>query len=291
MKARTLNSTLQSVSLVCVLLVSLFSSCVDDSSTGPSHVDNNDYSASEPFSFKIPVASRSGLALDAINGDIEIRGISDADSVRIWGERRVESESVVDATEHLQELSVEITEGTDEVKVKTVQPNETHSRNYVVDYHLELPKSWQISVDHINGNIDISFMEGDLDVNLINGNIIIENIDGNIDADLTNGNMRFWDIKGNVGGNLMNGNIDGKIYLPSSGSCDLDITNGEIDLSIPQSTSATFSAEVTNGTITITDLSLQDETVTQTSITGRLGSGDGQIDLLTTNGNIVVDGF
>jgi hypothetical protein len=48
---------------------------------------------------------------------------------------------------------------------------------------------------------------------------------------------------------------------------------------------------VGNGSISIAHLDLQDATFTRNLVTGRLGSGDGQISLTTGNGNIAAVGF
>jgi len=261
--------------LWCLALVLTFSllSCDDDSSPSGPDVVNTDFSASEDFFLRIGIAGQSRLRLEAISGSVEITGASGVDSVTIWGERRVESESVADAEEHLQQLSVEMSESGGQIAVWTEQPEQSHGRNYIVEYHAEVPTTWQLAVEQVNGNIAISTTENSVEANLVNGT------------------MRLWDISGSVDGEGINGTIDGKIFLPPSGTCTLRITNGTIGLLIPQSTSAAFAAQVLVGTIALHNLSLQNQNVTPTSLTGTLGAGEGEIELLTVNGNISVTGF
>ena len=261
--------------LWCLALVLTFSllSCDDDSSPSGPDVVNTDFSASEDFFLRIGIADQSRLRLEAISGSVEITGASGVDSVTIWGERRVESESVADAEEHLQQLSVEMSESGGQIAVWTEQPEQSHGRNYIVEYHAEVPTTWQLAVEQVNGNIAISTTENSVEANLVNGT------------------MRLWDISGSVDGEGINGTIDGKIFLPPSETCTLRITNGTIGLLIPQSTSATFAAQVSVGTIALHNLSLQNQNVTPTSLTGTLGAGEGEIELLTVNGNISVTGF
>lgn len=261
-------------------------------SSNDRNVENTDYSASAEFSFDLEAqASQRGLRLDAINGSVEIVGVSDTDSIGIWGERRVESESTADAAHHLQNLSVVVREESDEIVVRTEQPRKTYGRNYLVDYHIYVPETWRIFAEHINGNVALSSIDNRVNIKLVNGNISIHSSHGTIEVELVNGSMRLWDISGSVDGELINGNIDGKIVLAESGTCRLKTVNGKINLSIPQFTSAIFSAEVANGTIFLSDLVLKNQHVAHTRVTGRLGDGDGQIDLDTVNGNIVVVGF
>jgi len=254
-------------------------------------VSNTDHSASADFAYLFDIEEQKRLRLEAINGSIEITGVSDTDSVVVWGERIVESESTIDAAQRLEGLHVRVGKHTDEITVRTEQPREAHGRNYIVNYRIYVPATWQIFVEHINGNVTVSSIARKMDIDLVNGDVTIRSSDGNVDVELTNGHMRLWDLSGNVEGKLTNGNIDGRILLPRSETCVLKTVNGRITLSLPQSASAAFSAEVTNGTIVLSDLDLQDQRVTSRSVAGTLGDGEGEIDLEAVNGNIVVNGF
>lgn len=291
---RQLDSTVSrrfGLAFFSAVLLLCFLACSDDDSSSPGdEVDNTNYAASEDFSYGFEAAARTQFRLEGINGPVEITGIAGFDSVKVWGERRVESESVADAEEHLAELEVIVSAGSGEISARTEQPDESHGRNYIVEYYVELPDNWQVVVSNINGNIAIDSVNGAIDLDLINGNASIEDGDGDLDLLVINGNIVLTDINASVDGTLVNGNIEADVTIPPAGWCTLDLTNGRIDLVIPQSTSATFSASVTNGSISVTNLDLQGQIVTPTSVTGTLGGGDGTIDLDVVNGQIVVDG-
>ena len=273
------------------LLVLCFFACSDDDSSGPTDdVDNTNYAASEDFSYSFDAAARTRFRLSGINGPVEITGISGSDSVRVWGERRVESESVADAEAHLPELEVVVSEGSSEISVRTEQPDETHGRNYIVEYNVELPGDWEVVVSNVNGNMTFQSTNGPVELDLINGNATIEDAQGDLNVDVLNGNVLLSDVNANVNADVVNGTIDADVVIPAAGSCNLNLVNGRIDLAIPKSTSATFSADVTNGSISITTLDLYGQVVTPTSVTGTLGNGDGTIDLDVVNGQIVVVG-
>ena len=72
---------------------------------------------------------------------------------------------------------------------------------------------------------------------------------------------------------------------------DLEIQNGNVDLSVPINTSAELLAVIDNGVVTVTDLSVQNETRTAASLSGTLGTGQGTITLESANGNIHIAGF
>lgn len=262
-----------------VLLVLLISStcwinCGKDNPVDSSkNVGNTDYVAKESFSFKVEVKDHAILKLEAINGNVEITGISESDSVIITGEKRVGSESTEDAEEYLQYLKVSLEELVDEIFIKTTQPEKTYGRSYVVDYIITLPKNLEVLVGNVNGGVTIDSINNDVTVGNINGQITLNEIFGNAIVGLTNGE------------------IDAEVTLPSNGTISMGLVNGNIDLNIPTNTSAQFTASLTNGNIIISNLVLQNQVSSPTSLRGTLGSGQGTISLSTINGNISVTGF
>jgi len=128
-------------SLACAALLLLSACHLDDI------VDaGGGYTATESFSFEIEVFNQHRFRIEAINGPIDITGVPDAETVLIWGERRVTSESSSDARKYLDNLEVNISESNDEVSVKTIQPKETHGRNLEIIYHVLIPDQYTRSV-------------------------------------------------------------------------------------------------------------------------------------------------
>jgi hypothetical protein len=255
------------------------------------NVSNTRYSASEEFDYKIEVLEQEYLELYAVSGSIEIIGVADLDSVHVWGERRVESESTQDARAHLEYLRVKIEQYIDDIKVKTDQPDQSNGRNYLVYYHIRVPENWQVKVNSVNGVCELSSIANAVEIINTNGNLILEDISGDVAAVLTNGNLILKNYFGNVVGNVVNGNITCLMTLPASGKCKLSTVNGPIALSIPMETSAFLSASVVNGGISITNLEMENMVTTPTSVQGRLGDGNGTIELGTVNGAIGVTGY
>jgi hypothetical protein len=234
---------------------------------------NTDFEATAPFSFEVEVGNRSLLRLQGINDHITITGISGATSVMITGIRRVGSDSIQDAEEHLGELQVNVQRLANEVVVETTQPQNTGDRNYIVDYTITLPKNLEVRVTNINGIVTLDAIENDVSVNNVNGEATLIGIVGSARVV------------------LVNGTIESAVTLPLDGTIDMRTTNGAIALDIPQSTSAECSANVGNGNISVANLVLQNEVRTPTSLSGTLGNGQGTMFLMTVNGNIRVSGF
>lgn len=212
--------------------------------------------ANRDFSKNVPVAGQSRLHLDAVNGEIVITGQPGAMSVTVTADLRVGSNgSQLDADKGLTQLEVIVSDLSDEIFVRTLQPNNLDGRQYVVNYSIAVPGNLAVEVTQVNGHVTVEDLENSLLVTVENGSVF------------------------------------GNVTLPPGGEITLWVGNGDIDLRIPTSTSAEFSALVGFGAITWNNLDLLNAVHTSQSLTGTLGDGTGLIDLDTRNGNIDVTGF
>ena len=240
--------------LVPPLLGLILASGCGGSSHSSGFVDNRPW-AEKSFSFNEPIGSQTALQLQGVSGTIEVTGVPGATSVTITGVRRVQANTLEAATAHLAQLDVNVSSSANEVLVQTVQPKFSAGRNYIVNYTISLPQDIDCSILSVNGRIL---------ADAIHGSVLLRLVSGDITASVT---------------------------LPPAGEIDMSLANGKIDLRIPQTTSAQFSATVAIGSISLTNLSLSNETVTPNSRTGTLGGGDGTISLDAGNGTIAVRGI
>ncbi len=248
--------------------------CGEDGPTDSGdNVHNTDYVARETFAYKVPLAAQSTLRLEAINGNVDVTGVSQADSVVIAGEKRVGSDSMADAEEHLEQLDVQVQDSATEIFVETVQPEETHGRSYVVDYAVTLPPDFQVVIGNVNGSVTVDSIADLVSVNNVNGLVALDEISGSV-----------YVI-------LVNGQIESEVTLPLNGTITMATANGVIELQIPESTSAEFSASVGNGTISVSNLNFTNQVSSSNTLSGTLGQGQGTITLSAGNGNIIVSGF
>ena len=267
-----MTRTRRAVGAFCLLGVMLASACGGGGDGGSSTRP----AVEEPFSYDVTVANQTALRLIGVNGTVTVSGASGgASSIAITGVRRVEADTLEDATARLAALRVDVSSSATEVLVKTDQPQFAAGRNYIVNYTIVLPEHLDVSVTTING---------DVTVRSLNADCMISNVNGGIQADAIVGNALL---------SLANGNITASVTLPSGGQIDIGVANGTIDLSIPQATSAQFSAMVATGSITLTDLPLTvppGSPCTPQACSGTLHSGDGTIDLHAGSGAIAVRG-
>jgi hypothetical protein len=216
-------------------------------------IDPQPFKASAEFSYEVTMAGQASLRLAGVNGQVRFEGSDDLMRVRVTGTRRVRSDSQEDADAHLSMVQVSVSEAPDEIFVETQHPR-GDGRDYEVDYTVILPRHLKAYVKATNGDVELSGLMADADVDLTNGKIA---------ADL---------------------------YLRPEGTIDLFTVNGGIDLKVQKDASAQFKATLTHGTISDANLDWQERVSTPRSLTGRLGAGAGQIQLALVNGNIRAEG-
>ena len=261
-----------SAALTLAALSSLLLNCHD--STGHhDYVDNNNYIAEADFHYDTGVTNQVRLRIQGVSGSITINGREDFDSVIVEGVRSVGSETLDDAEEHLPYLQVEFEVLSSEIRVKTIQPDNSYGRSYVVDYEITLPYQFEVIASSVNASVSVDSINSNLTISNVNGQVYLDNIIGSVAA------------------SLVNGTVTASITIPSDGIIAITNVNGGIDLSIPVNTSADFEASLVNGNIYISNLDFQNEQITNHSVEGTLGSGDGDIALTTVNGNITARGF
>jgi hypothetical protein len=252
----------------------LMTGCV----TGVVDLDDDDWDqsgrheVSATFFETLSVGSRSAIQVVGKNGKVEIWGVPGATSISIDAVRRVRSDSKADAAKYLDRLWVAVDWQTDEVVVRTVQPDYTHGRTYVVDYEITVPAYFLSRVTNGNGEVRLEGMTADVRVENGNGDVSLVDLEASSRVTLGNGTISTW------------------AFLPETGRVINSVGNGSIFLEVQPQVSATFGAKVGNGSISLSGLELQDMVSTPRQLKGVLGEGEGLIDLSLGNGQIHVQG-
>ena len=279
MKIATIKDISKSIAvkgtIVTMLLLSL-AACVNtvsDGSQDDRHASNTNFSASADFSYDLSVNNQNLLTLDGINGSVLVVGTTDSNRVLISGRRVARSESTEDAEAWLKKITVLVNTLSNSIEVQTDQPDETFGRNLEVYYDVRVPQGWQVTIDHVNGDVTLDTLSADARLSSVNGNIWVKELHGGLNA------------------NLVNGQINSTVFLPENKTCDLETVNGIITLSIPRTTSAMLSASVVNGSIDLTNLDLTQSSSSSRSLSGKLGGGNGTIRASSVNGSIHFIGF
>lgn len=233
--------------------------------------------ASETFEATYPFAPGDELAIDNVNGSIEVEAW-DRDEVRVEAEKKVKASSRERAEEALAELTVEVRESPGRLEISTESPRGT-------DGFL----AW-LTGRQIQGSVHYRLLvprDVQLDARTVNGRVHAEGTAGDLRFRSTNGRIEVVDAAGSVRASTTNGSIDVELARVDEGAeLDFSTTNGSIRLEVPADLAADLRASTTNGSIS-TDLPIVvDGRVSKRRLEGTINGGGGRVRLSTTNGSI-----
>jgi len=227
----------------------------------------------ENFQFTRSVSGKTEVFISNVNGTITVIGVDTLAEARISGTKIVKDQSENAATQHMADITVDVQEPASTITIRTLQPNTSDRRTYQVNYEVMVPSSWRVTVNNVNGNVDI------------------QSFRNTVTSSVVNGIVNATDITGNVSVTVTNGTINGKVYLPENGSCVLGLVNGNVSLLVPRTLSASISASVVLGTVSVANLPVAYTTNTRTSVVGVVGGGKGTVRLSSVNGVVQLIGL
>lgn len=260
--------------IATVLSIAIIFSLTGCGNEGSPTSSDHEYEATASFEFANPVTSQTKQSIANIAGSVQVVGVIGLDTVYITGTKRVVSYvSQSDAEDHLSDIQIVTHDQTVRYSVETSQPNSNGQRQYSVDYVVRMPATMALELVQTAGTVDI---EG------IYGNVVLANVTGGVNLD---------NLRGNVTATVVTGDLNVDCVVPQGGALTLSSVTGSINLVIPAATSAGFAATVVTGAIALHDLTLNNADISELSVSGVLGLGQGSISLATTTGSIVVTGI
>jgi len=216
--------------------------------------------------------SGSHLTVTNTNGDIEVT-TWDRDEIEIEARKKVRSSSEERARSAFDELTVQIEQTADGVRVDTRYPRVSDGwwRNVSasVRYEIRVPRLAELTLETVNGKI------------------AVDGVYGSIDLETTNGGIDLMDGGGRVSAQTTNGGIDVELReVTADEAMDFRTTNGSITLSLPSEIRADLSARTTNGSVH-TDFPITVQgSFRKNRLSGEINGGGASIELKTTNGSI-----
>jgi len=171
---------------VVAMLTLLFSfGCADVSVdpevsvNGSGLIGDTKVKAHESFSHIVNLTNQTSLKVEGINGSISVESVSGTNQVSISGEKIVSSDTYQDANSHLKNITIDIDELTNELLVKTLQPQYSNGRSYQVNYTITVPSNLSITIDNVNGSIQLEIPQttsANFSARLVNGSISLQNL-------------------------------------------------------------------------------------------------------------------
>ena len=195
------------------------------------------------------------LEIQSTNGYIHIYGSDTASKIHIEVTRRVKSyRSSINAKDRIEDIKV-----TFESRPEGFLIVADHPSDDVLDYEVDFDIIAPIIFDY-----DILLGNGDVTVNSVSRTLEIT---------------------------LGNGNVMADVILLDNCAVNMESGNGTIGLIIPDITSAALFATVGNGSIGTSKLTINDLVTTANTLSGTLGDGEGNIQLILGNGTITLEGY
>lgn len=233
---------------------------------------HGDVEASVSFSRRIPVEGRTSITIVGTNGTISIQGQEGLAEVTIRGRRTVLAETRREAEAYLPRVQAVVTSRLHDIWIATDAPKDTGGRSYRVDYEVSVPTEFMVTLQNGNGAVEVLNLAGEVRVENGNGNVVLDGLRGSSWVSLGNGDIRA------------------DVTLPAGGVAVYAAGNGGLRLAVQREASADFSAHVGNGGINVTGLEFTEWLSGDRFVEGKLGSGNGLIDLAVGNGWIQVQG-
>ncbi len=260
-----------------ILLCTLFIGCDVDSI-----IKNDTYAIS--FEKDISAEGVQKIIVDNVDGNIDIR-IHKRNEIAINAEKHVTANTMDDARDFSRRVDVDVYREGDVLHIDTEFPHsKSRSIGEVgVDYEIRVPQKMHVEIFDTNGDVTVQDINGDVDITTTNGDINVDNISGDVETTNANGSIDLLNIDGNVDAQSTNGDLYIMI-INAQVNCTARTTNGDITLYIPNNASTRGTARTTRGDIESDFPSERPRREDRLEFV--LGSGNGELDLWTTNGDI-----
>lgn len=226
----------------------------------------------EEFHQSYALSPGGSVRLNNINGGVEIK---------VWDKNEVKVDAVkhADDKESLDELNIVVDASKDLVDIDTKYPEGEDHHGLWVEYTITVPKDANLEkIKTVNGDIEISGVEGKIDASTVNGTVDASNIKNDCHLE------------------TINGKIDAEfVSLKSVFKGTMKSVNGSIVASLPASASAKIKANTVSGRIS-NDFGLESSRESDEhsfvkigdSINGKIGDGGAYLDIENVNGSIKI---
>ena len=267
---------------------------------------------------RLPLSLKAGQLLKIENGSGHITVTPDAVESYVIAHVKVRGANQDDAKAKADKYTLVVENSDHAVEIK--QPHET---GLDVDLEIFVAATPAIEVKseagHVtikdtknscritstDGRIDLSGLDGPIEIQAYSGdvyidnsnasNILVENKAGNISVEKVTGNMNLRSASGNISirgssgktiaVEAVSGDISIDVVEPITGSMSVRTVNGNAWISIPDGSDARVAVTTLRG-MAETSIELEDRAQNDQRITGRLGEGNGTIDISAVTGNV-----
>ncbi|MDA1280609.1 MAG: DUF4097 family beta strand repeat-containing protein [Chloroflexi bacterium] len=262
--------------LVVGILVAATSGCLSVSTGGES---GNDISATQQQKHTFLVGEVPTIIVSGFNGSIEVT-TGDDGAVDVEADIRVPGRVSYSAT---------IDGNTVSIISKKIGSGITIGRSPGVEIKLVVPERSVIDARTSNGSVTVDGISGNGELATSNGRITLTRSTGAFTTDTSNGRIVLNGVNGQFNANTSNGSIEFTGSLSDTSVNEFSTSNGSIvvEFTGADEPNVSIDARTSNGSarsdrpilVTITEKS---------RLVGKFGEGSASLDLLTSNGSIVI---
>lgn len=277
------------------------------------------------------VGAGATLEFTNISGDVKISG---------WDRSEISIEAVKsgrgrDIARKMQLVKVEFEQRGDKVECKVHYPDKRERRrhdldsnmNVSVDFTIHVPRnckledfsvvSGDLEISNINGEIELQVVSGniegrkiggEIDISAVSGDINLDELHGKLEINTTSGDIVLENVTGQLEASVTSGNIDvTAIDLESmeaqttSGDVTMDVSSpvtfgefsfkvmsGNVDIRLPEGSAFELYGKTATGNIS-SDYNLeQSKKIMKKTISGQVGERGADIKISTFDGNITI---
>jgi len=218
----------------------------------------------------------------AANGSVSLRNLSGAVHITTWNQNAVKVDAIKTARtqERLQEAKIVVENTADRVVIRTRYPDrnwddgdDDHDGRSLasVEYSLTIPAGASIDeVKLVSGDVDIKGVGGEVRVSSVSGNVNAEGLKGRADISSVSGDVKVT-------------------FNRASSRMTLKSVSGDVIALLPTDASVEVSANTVSGDISNEfGLDVEHGKYVGHHLTGRIGNGEGNLELHSVSGEIKV---
>lgn len=211
--------------------------------------------AARPVDERRPVAADARISVKNVNGSIVIEG---------WSNKEVHITGTIG--EDVEELAIDGTEN--RLRIEVELPNHSHNRDTEADLNIKVPSGAEVEVGVVNCPIDVTKVDGALELESVNGNVTVSGKPTSVSASTVNGRITLTVTSAEVEAQTVNGRIlldgvSGEVSAASVGgsievrggkfdSAEFQTVSGDVDFTGALHGSGTFEFEAHSGDVTLT---------------------------------------
>jgi len=236
----------------------------------------------------IPVGNLDSVQVNTHSGHVHLVGDEGAEDIQVLVKKAAGGSTPRDAKACMEAVKVFAEQaGTTQKlgwKWKVVRPLRWQAQ---VSFEVRLPKRFASVIHARNGEIHLENVEGDTRLIMHNGGVIAQDFTGDADIETYNGLINVKGRPDHIRLVTHNGRIEADLRGSGSIAGCIITYNGGIQLALGEGVDTILDFGTHKGFIN-SEVNLQDVTIKDSQITGRLGQGGEKLKVSTHNGSLTL---